>query len=71
MRNVSQQGRALRFATTREVRAGEELCISYGHTEEMDWARRQGALREGWFFDCRCARCVREMGEAGVGVDVK
>lgn len=55
-----RDGRALRFVTTRAVVAGEELCISYGHVEAMDWATRQKELLEGWYFECRCGRCTVE-----------
>ncbi|KAI0349651.1 SET domain-containing protein [Trametes cingulata] len=55
-----REGRALRFLTTRAVEAGEELCISYGHVDEMDWKTRQKELLEGWYFECRCSRCTAE-----------
>jgi len=55
-----RRGRALGFVTTRPIAAGEELCISYGHMEGMALEERQRELREGWFFDCRCGRCVAE-----------
>ena len=54
-------GRRLRFITTKDVVAGDELCISYGQVDAMDWAQRQKELRDGWFFDCRCSRCLEEM----------
>ncbi|PCH44406.1 hypothetical protein WOLCODRAFT_144962 [Wolfiporia cocos MD-104 SS10] len=56
-----RRGRALRFVTTEAIRAGEELCISYGHAEEMSVRERQKELREGWFFECRCSRCRKDM----------
>ncbi|KAH9933346.1 uncharacterized protein B0H18DRAFT_983168, partial [Fomitopsis serialis] len=55
-----RRGRALEFVTTRAIEAGEELCISYGHVEGMALEERQRELREGWFFECRCGRCVAE-----------
>ncbi|TBU30733.1 hypothetical protein BD311DRAFT_863953 [Dichomitus squalens] len=55
-----REGRTLRFVTTRTVEEGEELCISYGHVEGMDWATRQQELLEGWYFSCRCSRCKSE-----------
>ncbi|KAI0372787.1 SET domain-containing protein [Pilatotrama ljubarskyi] len=63
--NVGKErdGRALRLLTTRAVEAGEELCISYGHVDEMDWKTRRQELLEGWYFECRCSRCTREAGE--------
>lgn len=56
-----RDGRAIRFVTTRPVKAGEELCISYGYVEKMGWKERQKELQEGWFFQCRCSRCTAEM----------
>ncbi|KAI0716018.1 hypothetical protein C8T65DRAFT_572430, partial [Cerioporus squamosus] len=53
-------GRRLRFLTTRSVAEGEELCISYGHVENMTWTERQKELLEGWYFICRCSRCTAE-----------
>ncbi|KAL6300037.1 hypothetical protein BKA93DRAFT_741387 [Sparassis latifolia] len=63
MPNVKKErnGRVLRFITTRNVDADEELCISYGHVEQMDWRERRKELQEGWFFQCRCSRCVTDM----------
>ena len=56
-------GRRLRFVTTRAVRAGEDLCISYGHVGGLELEERRKHLREGWFFECGCGRCLAE--EAG------
>ncbi|KAJ3539849.1 hypothetical protein NM688_g6308 [Phlebia brevispora] len=55
-----RDGRRMRFITTRDVDAGDELCISYGHVEDMTWQQRQQELKEGWFFECRCSRCEAE-----------
>ncbi|KAH9935871.1 SET domain-containing protein, partial [Epithele typhae] len=66
-----RQGRVLRFVTTSGADDGEELCISYGpNVEGMGWETRQKELLEGWYFACRCARCVSEMvrsGNEGIG----
>ncbi|EED80582.1 predicted protein, partial [Postia placenta Mad-698-R] len=59
--NKERYGRGLAFVTTRSVRAGEELCISYGHAEGMGWRQRQKELREGWFFECSCGKCIVDM----------
>ncbi|KAI1796567.1 hypothetical protein LXA43DRAFT_986109 [Ganoderma leucocontextum] len=52
-----RDGRTLRFLTACAVEKNEELCISYGHVEGMDWSVRQKELLEGWYFSCRCSRC--------------
>ncbi|KAI0819634.1 SET domain-containing protein [Trametes gibbosa] len=64
-----RDGRRLRFVTTCAVEAGEELCISYGHAENMDLAMRQKELLEGWYFECRCSRCISEGEGEGTGTD--
>lgn len=49
----------MEFYTTRDVEAGEELCISY--VEELDPVeKRQLRLKEWWFFECTCRRCRDE-----------
>lgn len=60
-----RRGRRLGFVTTRQVELGEELCISYGHAEKMSLAERQRELMEGWYFECRCGRCVSEAEASG------
>ena len=60
-----RKGRGLGFVTTRQVETGEELCISYGHVEGMSLEERQKELSEGWFFNCRCSRCVSEAEASG------
>lgn len=65
--NKERYGRGLAFVTTRSVRAGEELCISYGHAEGMGWRQRQKELREGWFFECSCGKCIVDMSTVDEG----
>ena len=55
-----REGRTLRFVTTKEIEVGEEVCISYGHVDAMSRVERQKELLEGWYFECRCSRCVAE-----------
>jgi SET domain-containing protein len=62
----SRFGRALHFTTTCPIAAGDELCISYldlNATNNAGVKERRDALRDSWFFECLCARCVRESGE--------
>ncbi|KAF9224834.1 SET domain-containing protein [Gyrodon lividus] len=55
-----RQGRVLHFEATREIQAGEELCISYIDTDApADQRRRE--LEGSWFFTCRCCRCEKEL----------
>jgi len=46
--------RTIEFYTLRDVRPGEELCISY--ISELDEDRNR--LFQDWFFQCRCKRCL-------------
>eukprot|EP01065_Artemidia_motanka_P009282 TRINITY_DN14738_c0_g1_i1.p1 TRINITY_DN14738_c0_g1~~TRINITY_DN14738_c0_g1_i1.p1 ORF type:complete len:784 (+),score=179.94 TRINITY_DN14738_c0_g1_i1:51-2354(+) len=50
------EGFELRAVTTRAVKAGEDLCISYSH----GWGTREtrrASLFANYFFHCRCDRC--------------
>jgi SET domain-containing protein len=60
-------GREIQFVTSREVHSGEELCISYGHTERAVEERRQ-VLQDCWGFDCNCNRCINELYGTVIGV---
>lgn len=55
-----RQGRIVLFVTSKDVQPGEELCISYGHTERQVLERRQ-VLRDWWGFTCNCSRCSQEL----------
>jgi hypothetical protein len=55
-----RQGRTVLFVTSKNVQPGEELCISYGHTERQVLERRQ-VLRDWWGFTCNCSRCSHEL----------
>ena len=46
--------------TTRDLRAGDEICLSYVDLQLPVEARRR-KLKRLFFFDCRCARCTREL----------
>ncbi|KAJ8689945.1 Histone-lysine N-methyltransferase set-6 [Pleurotus ostreatus] len=55
----TRRGRAMEFRTTREIVAGEELNINYIDTK-ADWKSRRKELLSGWYFDCKCRRCIDE-----------
>lgn len=42
-----------------DIKAGEELCISY-IDESMHYFERQQQLFEHYLFNCRCAKCVAD-----------
>ncbi|TCD68412.1 hypothetical protein EIP91_010813 [Steccherinum ochraceum] len=56
----SGDGRRLRFLTTKDVAAGDQLSISYGHVENLPLRERQRELLDGWFFECVCTKCLAE-----------
>jgi hypothetical protein len=54
---------------TRDIKKGEEMCISYIKGQEMGLEDRQKALK-GWLgMDCGCARCVEERAAEENGVE--
>ncbi len=62
--NVEKErvGRRWRFWAKRDVKRGEELCITYLGGEEQDIGvrKRREALKGIWEFECACRRCVDE-----------
>jgi len=57
-----RRGRSVLFVTSKEISKGQELCISYGHTERQVEERQQ-VLRDWWGFNCNCPRCIKELKE--------
>ncbi|KAF9456320.1 hypothetical protein BDZ94DRAFT_404956 [Collybia nuda] len=55
-----RNNRALCFFTTRDVEAGEELCINYIDIKDKVLERR-AELASNWYFDCACRRCEGEL----------
>jgi len=59
--NLTKQrnGRMWKFWASRDIRAGEELCISYlgGDERDMETAERREKLTRIWGFECQCAKC--------------
>lgn len=50
-----EDGPGFQFIARREIKAGEELTISY--LGDDDLPGRRAYLREHYFFDCACERC--------------
>lgn len=52
-------GRAWEFRSAKDVKCGEELCITYLSGEERKWSRekRMETLKKNWGFECGCGRC--------------
>ncbi|KAJ2809867.1 hypothetical protein H4S07_003012 [Coemansia furcata] len=59
--NVSKMrhGRTMTFASNQSVQSGEELFISYGSITDPVSERRD-RLRDHFFFECACERCIAE-----------
>lgn len=59
--NVAKQriGRVWKFTTARDIREGEELCITYLNNEERELSvgKRILRLKKFWGFDCACTKC--------------
>ncbi|EON68490.1 hypothetical protein W97_07700 [Coniosporium apollinis CBS 100218] len=60
--NVTKRrvGRCWEFLTARDIRAGEQLCITYlsGDERAMNTNQRRARLRVNWEFECACEKCV-------------
>ncbi|EMC94418.1 hypothetical protein BAUCODRAFT_149577 [Baudoinia panamericana UAMH 10762] len=63
-----RMGRCWAFWTTREIKKGEQCCITYlgGDEKELDVADRRARLKRVWAFDCMCERCKLEVREETV-----
>ena len=58
-----RDGRKWIFKTFRDVRKGEELCITYSRNFEVDGStvrERREFLRTSWGFECQCLKCISE-----------
>ncbi|KAF1846378.1 SET domain-containing protein [Cucurbitaria berberidis CBS 394.84] len=55
--------RAWEFRVGRDIKRGEELCITYLSSEERKLSRekRMSTLKGSWGFDCACERCERRL----------
>ncbi|KAJ2059916.1 hypothetical protein GGI17_004118 [Coemansia sp. S146] len=59
--NVSKlrHGRTMNFVSNQSVQSGEELFISYGSVTDAV-SERHDRLRDHFFFECACERCIAE-----------
>lgn len=60
-----RSGRTWTFTTSRDVKEGEELCITYlgGEEDELGVTERREMLWKAWKFVCGCTRCKLESQE--------
>lgn len=56
----NREGREWCFRAGRDIRQGEEICITYLSGQERQASReeRMKMLKENWGFDCACSRCA-------------
>ncbi|QLL30978.1 hypothetical protein HG536_0A07930 [Torulaspora globosa] len=57
----SRVGRTMLFTLNRDVPKDEPLCIDYSSLLDQPVVQRRQLLRENWFFDCLCGRCILEL----------
>jgi hypothetical protein len=55
----NREGRAWFFRAGRDIKAGQELCITYlsGEERRLSRGKRMLRLKKTWGFDCACERC--------------
>lgn len=58
----TREGRQWSFWTIRDVKEGDELCITYlgGEEKELNVGQRRERLKTEWGFVCGCKRCGEE-----------
>ncbi len=54
----------MQFFATRDIKAGEELCISYIDVSDPVEKHCEELARD-WYFTCLCHRCENERVTAG------
>jgi SET and MYND domain-containing protein len=55
----NREGRTWYFRAGRDIRQGDELCITYlsGEERKLSRGKRMLRLKKTWGFDCGCERC--------------
>lgn len=53
--------RVFQYILQTDVQKGEELCIDYKGILHLDVNRRMAILKDNWFFECKCSRCLSEL----------
>ncbi|CCF59643.1 hypothetical protein KAFR_0H02340 [Kazachstania africana CBS 2517] len=59
----TRNGRIMDFILNRDVKVGEELSINYAGTLNLPLTERREFMRNGWFFDCGCQKCLKELSD--------
>ncbi|QLQ81418.1 hypothetical protein HG537_0F01790 [Torulaspora globosa] len=54
-------GSTMLFTLNKDVPKDEPLCIDYSSLLSQPVVKRRQILKENWFFDCLCTRCVSEL----------
>jgi len=55
----NREGRAWLFRAGKDIKQGQELCITYlsGEERKLSRCKRMLKLKKTWGFDCGCERC--------------
>ena len=73
--NVTKEriARQWSFRASTDIRAGQELCITYlgGEEKELSVEVRRKRLHDEWGFHCMCKRCVTESAELSAGGEME
>lgn len=56
-----RKGRSIIFQTIKDIPAGSQLYINYGMYQDMKYEERQKTLKEQWYFECQCERCLNKL----------
>lgn len=59
--DVVNSKNVMTFVLSRNVAFGEQLCIDYKDILHFDVMNRRKVLKENWFFECACDRCISEL----------
>ncbi|CCK72261.1 Set6p KNAG_0J01800 [Huiozyma naganishii CBS 8797] len=57
----SRHGREMIFTANKDISEGAEICIDCSGVLSLAVEKRRKFLKETWFFDCCCGRCLLEM----------
>ncbi|SCU94528.1 LADA_0G09076g1_1 [Lachancea dasiensis] len=55
-----RRGNCMTFKLTTPVHKNQELCVDYKGILHLPVQERRNVLKDNWFFDCGCDRCLSE-----------
>ncbi|KAF5867552.1 putative mynd domain protein [Botrytis fragariae] len=60
IQDFDREGSKFQYCAEREVKKGEEVCLSYIEVPSRSKMKRRHALARWLSGDCRCKRCLAE-----------